>query len=75
MLDLQFICDHADEVAQNCRDRGVAADIDKIVQLRQRRGEVISAGDKLRHEHKESSSQIPQTWKPNCTAHNPWSPT
>ncbi|QDT46483.1 Serine--tRNA ligase [Symmachiella dynata] len=60
MLDLQFICDHADEVAKNCRDRGVTADIDKIVQLRQRRGEVISAGDKLRHEHKESSSKIPQ---------------
>jgi len=59
MLDLQFICDHADEVAENCRNRGVTADIEKIVRLRGKRSELISSGDQLRHEHKESSSQIP----------------
>lgn len=64
MLDLQFICDHVEDVTQNCRNRGVEADIEKIVRLRQRRGELITAGDALRHDHKESSSKIPQESDP-----------
>ncbi len=64
MLDLQFICDHVAEVTENCRNRGVEADIEKIVRLRQRRGELITAGDGLRHDHKESSSKIPQESDP-----------
>ena len=64
MLDLQYICDHVDEVARNCRNRGVQVDIEKIVTLRQRRGELITTGDKLRHDHKESSAKIPQESDP-----------
>jgi seryl-tRNA synthetase len=60
MLDLQFICDHPDAVAENCRNRGVEADIARIVAIRERRGMLIAAGDQLRHEQKETSSQIPQ---------------
>ena len=60
MLDLQYICDNADEVKENCRNRGVEADVDKIVRLRGQRGELIARVDKLRHDHKESSSKIPQ---------------
>jgi len=64
MLDLQFICDHVDEVKENCRNRGVVVDLDKIVQLRGRRGDLISQVDQLRHDHKESSGQIPQEKDP-----------
>lgn len=60
MLDLQYICDHADEVAENCRNRGVAADISRIVQLRNLRSEVIVEGDQLRREQNEIASQIPK---------------
>lgn len=60
MLDLQFICDHADEVANNCVNRGVQADIPKIVALRQKRGELISQGDKLRQEQNEIAAKIPK---------------
>ena len=29
MLDLQYICEHLDAVAENCRNRGVEVDLDK----------------------------------------------
>jgi seryl-tRNA synthetase len=60
MLDLQFICDHADEVAQNCLNRGVTVDIPKIVGLRHKRNEAIAQGDKLRQEQNEIASKIPK---------------
>lgn len=60
MLDLQYICDHADEVAQNCLNRGVKADIPKIVALRQKRSEFITQGDKLRQEQNEIAGKIPK---------------
>jgi seryl-tRNA synthetase len=60
MLDLQFICDHADEVAQNCLNRGVTVDIQKIVSLRQKRNELIAQSDKLRQEQNEIASKIPK---------------
>ena len=59
MLDLQYICNHLDQVATNCRNRGVDVDLDKIVTLRGRRGELITGGDELRREQKATSSQIP----------------
>lgn len=60
MLDLQFICDNADLVAENCRNRGVKVDVAQIVALRNRRGELIPEGDALRHEQKELSAKIPK---------------
>ena len=60
MLDLQFICEHADEVAENCRRRGIDVDLDAIVALSQQRSELISAGDELRHQQKQTSGAIPQ---------------
>jgi seryl-tRNA synthetase len=61
MLDLQFICDNRDLIEKNCRARGVSADIAALVQLRDRRNELIRHEDGLRHEQKESSSLIPKT--------------
>lgn len=60
MLDLQYICDNVERVVENCRNRGVTADIGKIVELRGRRGELISQGDNLRHEQKDVAGKIPK---------------
>jgi seryl-tRNA synthetase len=60
MLDLQFICDNADLVAVNCLNRGVAVDIQTVLRLRQRRGEVITQGDQLRREQNEVAQSIPK---------------
>lgn len=60
MLDLQFICDNQQLVADNCRNRGLKIDLDELVALRDQRSTLIAAGDSLRHEQKETSSRIPK---------------
>ncbi|MEZ6122304.1 MAG: serine--tRNA ligase [Planctomycetaceae bacterium] len=60
MLDLQFICDHREEVEQNCKARGVQADVAAVVQLRDERNRLIVAGDDLRRQQKEASAKIPK---------------
>lgn len=60
MLDLQFICDHSDEVKTNCEARGVAVDVDAVLQHREDRNKLIVAGDELRRQQKEASSKIPK---------------
>jgi seryl-tRNA synthetase len=60
MLDLQFLCDHLDEVAENCRNRGVAVDLKALPGLKNRRGELILEVDRLRREQNEISTQIPK---------------
>jgi seryl-tRNA synthetase len=64
MLDLQFICDHVDDVAANCRNRGVPVDLEAFLALRNRRGELISQVDQLRREQNELSTQIPKEKDP-----------
>ena len=58
MLDLQFICENETAVAENCRNRGIDVDLGQLQKLRDQRGALISAGDQLRHEQKETSGQI-----------------
>ncbi len=60
MLDLQYVCDHAAEVEANCRHRRVHVDVGAILALRDRRSELIQAGDKLRHEQNEIAQSIPK---------------
>jgi len=60
MLDLQYICDHSDDVKKNCEARGVKVDIDAVVSLREERNKLIAAGDELRRQAKETSSKIPK---------------
>lgn len=60
MLDLQYICDNADLIAENCRNRGVTVDIDAIVQLRRDRGELIASIDNTRREQNDLSTRIPK---------------
>ncbi|MEX0716848.1 MAG: serine--tRNA ligase [Planctomycetaceae bacterium] len=60
MLDLQFLAENREAVAENCRNRGVTVDLDRIFQLRDRRSELIQRTDALRHEQKEVSASIPK---------------
>lgn len=60
MLDLQFICENQDAVAENCRNRGIDVDLPALVTLREERSRLITEGDTLRRRQKETSSQIPQ---------------
>jgi seryl-tRNA synthetase len=57
MLDLQFICDNSDLVAENCKNRGVEVDVATVVELRQKRGGLINQGDQFRKEQKETSEK------------------
>ncbi len=65
MLDLQFICDNKDAVAENCRNRGAEVNIGKVVELRDRRSRLIQTGDQLRHDQKETSAKIPTATDPD----------
>lgn len=60
MLDLQFICENRDLVAENCRNRGVDCNIDAVIELRRQRGELQTQGDSLRSEQKRTSQLIPK---------------
>ena len=61
MLDLQYICENKDAVAENCKNRGVQVDLDRLIELRESRNRLIQGGDELRHQQKEVSSEIPKT--------------
>ena len=61
MLDLQYICDHLEEVAANAANRGMQVDITPIISLRDRRRGFITQGDALRKEQKETSAKIPKS--------------
>jgi seryl-tRNA synthetase len=60
MLDLQFICDHHEEVRQNCANRGVKVDLAAVLRLRDERNALIVAGDELRRQQKDISAKIPK---------------
>lgn len=60
MLDLQFICENADLIEKNCRDRGVPVNLQELLSLRGSRGTLITEGDALRHEQKEIAGRIPK---------------
>jgi len=68
MLDLQFICDHPELIAKNCRDRGVSVSLTELLELRANRSTLITEGDRLRHEQKEVASQIPKASADNRPA-------
>jgi seryl-tRNA synthetase len=60
MLDLQFICDNKELIEQNCEARGVRVDVGSVITLREKRNSLISSGDDLRRQQKETSAQIPK---------------
>jgi len=60
MLDRKYIIQHADEVAENCRRRGVDCDIDSIVALDAQRLEKLQLAESLNRQANETSKQIPK---------------
>jgi seryl-tRNA synthetase len=60
MLDLNYVCEHREEVETNCKNRGIEIDLSRLAQLRDQRSESIQRGDELRREQKDVSGQIPK---------------
>ena len=60
MLDLQFVCDNLDAVRANCQKRHVVADLDRLLEFRETRSELIVALDKDRQRQNEIAQAIPK---------------
>jgi seryl-tRNA synthetase len=58
MLDRKFIVDNADAVQQNCQNRGVTADVAKLVQLEQERREKLNDVQDLNRQANEKAKSI-----------------
>ncbi|MEZ5942790.1 MAG: serine--tRNA ligase [Planctomycetaceae bacterium] len=58
MLDLQYICDHQDEVEANCQNRGVKVDLNRLIELANERRSLITDVGELRREQNEVSGSI-----------------
>ena len=57
MLDLQFIVENTDAVAENCRNRGIGIDLERLLALRDRRRDLITETEEIHREQKAASSQ------------------
>src|SRR5262245_13807607 len=55
MLDLKFILKNADAVRANCKNRNVAADVDRVLQLAERRSELTQETEDLRKRRNENA--------------------
>lgn len=61
MLDLKFIRDNVEAVKENCRNRGVEADVDLVVELSDRRSTLIGELNELRQRQNVLSKEIPRS--------------
>ena len=59
MLDIQYIREHAEEVKQNCVDRGIRVDIDKLLELDATRRDGLHTIEELRAARKQGSKSKP----------------
>ena len=64
MLDLQFVCENLDAVRANCQNRHVTADLDRLLELREQRSQLIVAVDKDRQRQNEIAQAIPKEKAP-----------
>ncbi len=64
MLDLQFVCDNLNAVRTNCQNRHVEADLDRLLELRALRGELITTLDGDRQRQNEIAQAIPKDKSP-----------
>ena len=64
MLDLQFVCDNLNAVRTNCQNRHVEADLDRLLELRALRGELITTLDGDRQRQNEIAQAIPKEKSP-----------
>src|SRR5918998_2093312 len=64
MLDLKFIRENAAAVEENSRNRGVEADVGLVVELADRRSELIQELNELRQRQNALSRDIPRISEP-----------
>ncbi|MEJ7840410.1 MAG: serine--tRNA ligase [Rubrobacter sp.] len=60
MLDLKFIRENAEAVQENCRNRGVEADVGLVVVLADRRSALIQDLNELKQEQNQTAKSIGQ---------------
>lgn len=58
MLDLKYIRENVEAIKENCKNRGVEADVDLVVELADRRSALISELNELRHEQNQMAKSI-----------------
>ena len=58
MLDLRFIRENAEAVAENCKNRGVVADVDLVIRLANRRSELIQELNELRQQQNQLAKSV-----------------
>ena len=58
MLDLKFIRENAQAVAENCKNRGVEADVDLVVGLAEERSELMQELNELRQLQNEMAKSV-----------------
>ncbi len=66
MLDLRYIRDNAAAVAENSRNRGVEAYVDLVVELADRRSELIQELNELRQQQNQMAKGIGQERDPDA---------
>ncbi len=64
MLNLKYVVDHADEVAQNCADRLMPSDIDALVELAAERNVAITDMESVRQEMNANARSMKQKLSP-----------
>ena len=58
MLDLRYVRENPKAVAENCRNRGVVADIDLVVKLADRRSGLIQELNELKHQQNQLAKSV-----------------
>jgi seryl-tRNA synthetase len=58
MLDLRYIRENPEAVAENCRNRGVAADVDLVVELADSRSDLIQELNELRQQQNQLAKSV-----------------
>ncbi len=58
MLDLKYIRENAEAVAENCKNRGVVADVELVVNLADRRSELMQELNVLRQQQNQLAKSV-----------------
>ena len=66
MLDLKFIRENAEAVQENCKNRGVEADVGLVVELADRRSALIQGLNELKQEQNRTAKSIGQERDPEA---------
>lgn len=68
MLDLRFVRENAEAVAENCRNRGVLVDVDLVVGLADQRSELMQELNELRQRQNQLARAVSQEKDPERRA-------